>query len=98
MKQLTNADVSFLGPSARVRLNEVKQLMQWIDGAATSHGMKPKVGMSMADANECFNAGRCGINVPNTTPTGKRRDIGLLKWTSVIKYVPKEKRACKSKE
>ena len=55
-------------------------------------------GMSLADANECFAAGRSGINVPITTPTGKRRDIGLLRWTSVIKYVPKKKRTRKNNE
>ena len=86
MKQLTNSDVSFLGPtSARVWLNEVKQLkMQWIDGDATIHDMKPKVGGCLADAkNECFNADRYGINrpTPTTTPTGKG---GGIYWSSMI--------------
>ena len=72
---------------------EVKQLMQSIDKAAASNGTKPKRGMTLAEATTCFNAGRTGINIPTTTLTGRRREIGLLKWTSVMKYLPKKKRA-----
>ena len=93
MKYFDNVDVSFLGSSSRVRLNEVKQLMQSIDKAAASNGTKPKRGMTLAEATTCFNAGRTGINIPTTTLTGRRREIGLLKWTSVMKYLPKKKRA-----
>ena len=93
MKYLQNHDVSFLGRSARFRLNEVKLLMQCIDKAAASNNHKPTKGMALAEANTCFAAGRSGINVSATTPTGKKREVGLLRWTSVMKYMPRKKRA-----
>ena len=64
---------------------------QCIDKEATSKNTEPKT-----VANTCSSAVRLGINIPNTTPSGKRREIGLLKWTHVMKYMPKKKRARKS--
>ena len=87
MKYFSRYDVSFPGiKSGQVRLNKVKQLMTCIDEAAKSNGAKPTRGMTLADASSCFNAGRAGINISSTTETGRKREIGLLKWASVIKY------------
>ena len=65
-----------------MHLSKVKLLMECIDKEATSKNTKPKSGMTLAMANICSSAGRLGINIPSTTPTGKRREIGLLEWTA----------------
>ena len=70
--------------------------MECIDKEAASKDSKPKSGMELAVAKTCFSVGMLGINLPNATPTGKRREIGPLKWTYVMKYMPKKKSAWKS--
>jgi hypothetical protein len=79
-----------LGDSARVRLNEVKQLMEIIDKTASRNGAKPVRKMNMSTTNTCFLRGKAGLKIPTTTPTGRKRDIGRLKWSSAITYFPKE--------
>ena len=96
MKYLTNNDISFLGSSFRMHLDEVKLVMEYIDKEAASKNTKLKSGMALAAVNTCFSTGRLGMIIPSATPTGKRREIGLLKWTYVMKYMPRKKRARKS--
>ena len=70
MQYLTNND-SFLGSRFRVRINKVKLPIEYIDNEAASKNTKPKSGMTLAVANICFGVGRLGINIPNTTPSGR---------------------------
>eukprot|EP00984_Skeletonema_dohrnii_P003367 scaffold1131_cov125-Skeletonema_dohrnii-CCMP3373.AAC.8 len=86
---LPQQDVSFLGDSIRIRLNEVKQLMEIIDKTASQNGAKPTKKMNMSSTNTCFLCGKVGLKIPTTTPTGRKRDIGRLKWSSAITYLPK---------
>ena len=67
MKYLKNNDISVLGSSFRVRLNEVKLLTKCIDKEAALKNAKPKSGMTLAAANACFSEGKLGINISNTT-------------------------------
>ena len=90
MKFFDNQDVSFLGDSSRVRLNEVKRLMEIIDKTARQNGASPTTKMNMSTTNTCFLHGKAGLNIPTTTPTGRKRDIGTLKWSSAATYLPKE--------
>ena len=69
---------------------------QCIDKESVVKNTEPKSSMTLAAVNTCFSVGRLGINIPDTTPTGKRREISLLKWSYVMKYMPKKKRARKS--
>ena len=89
MKYFHSSDVSFLGDSTRIRLNEVKQLMEIIDKTAGENGAKPTKKMNMSSTNTCFLRGKVGLKIPTTTPTGRKRDIGRLKWSSAITYLPK---------
>ncbi len=89
MKYFHSSDVSFLGDSTRIRLNEVKQLMEIIDKTASQNGAKPTKKMNMSSTNTCFLRGKVGLKIPTTTPTGRKRDIGRLKWSSAITYLPK---------
>ena len=69
---------------------------QCIDKEAASKKYKTKEWDNIGCGQKKFSAGRLGIIIPNTTPTGKRREIGLSKWTYVMKCMPKKKQAHKS--
>ena len=73
-----------------MRLNKVKLLMECIDKEAASRNRKPKSGMTLAAANTCFSVRVGWVMISNNTPIGKRRDISLLKWISVMKYTTKK--------
>ena len=87
MKKFRGSDVAFLGKRALTSLREVARLMTIIDDESKRKGTPPQRVMSIVEANTCFAVGRSGLGVNPVSPTGRVRDLGLLRWQSVIKYL-----------
>lgn len=85
MKLFQSSDLC-LNKRARLNLNEVKHLMATIDDEATRKGTRPTMTMTSDEADACFHSGVSGFKFSVTTPTGKKRDIMRLKWSTLTKY------------
>ena len=91
MKLFAARDVSHLR-RGRLNLSDLRYLMSLIDEKTTAVGMPPQDVMTRSEANSCFFSGLDGIGISSTTPTGKRRDVVNLTWSSVLRLMTNKKR------
>ncbi|KAL7430332.1 hypothetical protein ACHAXM_002140 [Skeletonema potamos] len=85
MKTFTGLDVSFLQKGTK-NLAEVRGMMTSISNEASKKGFQIKEVMTVPEARSAFSAGVGVLNIPQSTPQGKTRDIGRTKWSSASRY------------
>ena len=85
MRIFTVRDISFLMDRSRKNLSEVRTLMSKIDAEAARQAVPPTLNMTVEYARQCCRAGLIGLNFQSTTVSGRSRDIGQMKWSSVAR-------------
>ena len=91
IKNFTKRDQTVWTRRMKQYFSELKSLMGSIDQAARDNNVATRPGMTRTEAQACFLAGYSGMNVPETTPTGKVRDISQLQWQSALRYKKKKR-------
>ena len=96
MKFLDKSDVKHLGKRAGVMLWEIGLVMTLIDNRAKQKGLIVKDLLSHAEANSLYSTGKEAIIeiVPDTTNTGRKRNVSRLKCPTVVReyHLKKKKR------
>jgi hypothetical protein len=90
MKYLDFKDIDFLKDGRR-RLEEFRFLMRKIDTAAQEEGLL-KQKMTAIDCTEAFKGAIGKLDVPKVTPTGRKRHLERILWTSFVQMLPARKR------
>lgn len=85
MRFFTPKDLSWLADRSRKNLGEVRSLMAKVDLEAARQGIPPMADMTVSYARQCCRAGLHGLNFHPTTQSGRPRDIGQMKWSSVAR-------------
>ncbi len=86
MRLFTAKDLSALVDRSRKNLSEVRTIMLKIDAEASRQGIVPPTSSMTVDyARQCCRSGLVGLNFQSTTLSGRSRDVGQMKWSSVAR-------------
>jgi hypothetical protein len=86
MRLFNAKDLSALADRSRKNLSEVRTLMSRIDAEASRQGVVPPTSSMTVDyARQCCRSGLAGLNFQSTTLSGRARDVGQMKWSSVAR-------------
>ena len=92
MRDFEPVDVGFLKGRAKMNLADVRYICRIIDEEAVRKGHAPRRFMSLIDVGSCFHAGKSALGIPTKTPTGKNRNLALMKWSSALRYMENKNR------
>jgi len=70
---------------AKNNLYEVRSVVTLVDSAATKRGMTVNTVMTPEEAKECCNIGYPSLNISDTTPDGRAREVLRMKWSSAVR-------------